>query len=74
MVECVLYVNRIPENDSIRDQAQRAELVFLAFTVTLADFTTAPVTNFCRYAVATLRPVQLCEYAPAIDFVVNVGE
>ncbi|OHV19249.1 hypothetical protein BBK14_29360 [Parafrankia soli] len=49
---CGGEVAGVPQHDSVEDQAQRAELVFLAFPVGLAQFPALPMEDLAGQAVA----------------------
>ena len=52
LLESRFHVEGVPQHDGIDDQPQSAELIFLSFTVALAEF--APL------AMKKKRPVQGC--------------
>ena len=45
LLESGLHVNRIPQDDHIDHQSERAQLVFLAFAIALTELTTLAVEN-----------------------------
>jgi hypothetical protein len=47
----------VPQHDGVDDQAERAELVFLAFPVRLAQLATLPVEDLARESVPGLLDV-----------------
>ena len=69
-----VHVQGVPEHHHVDHQAQRPELVLLAFAVALADLATLAVEDRPRHAVATLSAVQLREDAPAVGLVIDVGQ
>ena len=69
---CV-HVERVPEHHHVDHQAQRPELVFLAFAITLADLAPLAVEDRPGHAMPALAPVQLREDSSAVGLVIDVG-
>ena len=65
VIERALGVDRVVENDRVDDQAERAELFFLAVVVGLAELAAAAVADVAGEAVAAFAAVELREDAPA---------
>ena len=72
LVEGGLHINRIPQDKGIDNKAERAELFFLALTVTLAQLALFAVVHFPCKAVPPFAPVKLGEDAPAVIFIIDV--
>src|SRR5450755_4719451 len=72
VVECALGVDRVVEHDRVDDQAERAELFFLALAVALAQFAAVAVADIAGEGVAALAAVELGEDATSERLVVAV--
>jgi hypothetical protein len=70
----VKALTRVVEDDCVDDQAERAELFFLAFAVGLAQLAAAAVADVAGEAVAAFAAVELDEDAPPEPLVVAVVE
>jgi hypothetical protein len=69
VIEGALSVDRVVEDDRVDDQAERAELFFLAFAVGLAELAAAAVADFAGECVAAFAAVELRE-DPAAEVLV----
>ena len=69
-----LGVERVVENDGVDDQAERAELFFLAFAVGLAQLAPAAVEDVRAEVVAAFAAVELTDDRPTVVRVVAVVE
>jgi hypothetical protein len=74
VIEGALGVDRVVENDGVDDQAERAELLFLALAVGLAELAAAAMADVAGEAVAAFAAVELDEDPPAEVLVVAVVE
>jgi hypothetical protein len=74
VIDGALGVDRAVENDGVDDQAEGAELLFLAFAVGLAQLAAAAVADVAGEAVAAFAAVELDQDAAAEVFVVAVVE
>lgn len=72
VVQGALRVDRVVEDDRVDDQAERAELFFLALAVGLAQFAAAAMADISRQSVAAFAAVELDEDAPPELLVVAV--
>lgn len=72
MQERLVHVERVPEHHAIQHQAERVELVFLAFSITLPYLPALAVAQLARPFVSTLGPIKLSEDAAPVTFVSNV--
>jgi hypothetical protein len=61
VVQGALSVDRVVEDDRVDDQAERAELFFLAWAVGLAQFAAAAMADVSRQSVAVFAAVELDE-------------
>jgi hypothetical protein len=66
LLECRFHIDGIPQHNGIDDQAQRPELIFLAFTIPLAEFAALTVKDSACHAVAAFTTVELGEDTPTI--------
>jgi hypothetical protein len=64
----------VPQHDGVEDQAERGELIFLAFAVGLPDLTAVAVADLSAQAVAGFLHGQLPVHAPLIGAVDRVDE
>jgi hypothetical protein len=67
-----LGVDRVVEHDAVDDEAERAELLFLAFAVGLAKLTLVAVKDVAAEIVAALAAVELADDRPAVEVVAVV--
>ena len=74
VIDGALGVDRVVEDDGVDDQAEGAELLFLAFAVGLAQLAAAAVADIAGEAVAAFAAVELDQDAAAEAFVVAVVE
>ena len=74
VIEGALGVDRVVEDDRVDDQAERAELFFLAFAVGLAKLAAAAVADLAGECVAAFAAVELREDPAAEMLVVAVVE
>jgi hypothetical protein len=71
LVELGVDVDRVPEHDHIDDQPERAKLVLLAISITLAQFAALAVEYRAGKLMADLATVELDEDATPVGSVVN---
>ena len=74
LIEYHARVNRIPEDDHIGDQAQRAKLILLPVAVALTQLPALTVKHFTSHAVVTLATIELDERRATFILIVNVVE
>jgi hypothetical protein len=74
VVEGGVLVAGVPQHDGVDDEAEGAELVFLAFAVALAQLPALAVEDGPGEGMSALGPVELGQDAPAVGLVVEVGE
>lgn len=67
-----VHVQRVPEHDDVDHEAERAELIFLAFPVSLAQFTPLAMEYDTGELVAALAAIKLNQNAATIALVVDV--
>jgi hypothetical protein len=68
------HVASVPERDGVDHQAEDVELVFLAFSVGLAEFAAMAVEHVSSQRVASLATVELDQDASSVVLVVEDGE
>ena len=66
MIQCSLYIDGIPENDSICHQPQRTQLILLPILIAFPDFTFLPVANRSGYSMSAFSPVELSKDKQAL--------
>ena len=69
-----VHVDRVPQDDEIDDEAERAKLVFLTFAIALPQFAALAVEYDARKLVATFATIELDQDAAAITFVVDEAQ
>ena len=74
MIQGGPHVDRVPEHDHVGDQAEGAQLVFLALSVRPSYFVALAVADGPAHAMAVLAAVDQYEDTPAIDRVVDIVE
>ena len=71
MIQRILHIHCVPQNHGIDDESQSTELIFLAFAVAIAEFTTLAVTNHPCQIMAFFGAIELRKDASSITFIVN---
>ena len=74
LVQCGLHVAGVPQYDHVEHQAERTELVFLPLAVVLPQLASLAVEDGAGDAVPPLATVELSQRAPALGFVIDVGQ
>ena len=69
VVERSLGVDRVVEDDRVEDQAERAELFFLALAVALAQLAAVAVADVAGEGVAALAAVEVGQDPPASSWI-----
>ena len=73
-IERGVHVDRVPQDDEVHDETERAELVFLSFPIALSQFPALAVEDDPRQLVATFSSVELDEDAAAVALIVNEAQ
>src|ERR1700693_4560574 len=74
LLESRFDIEGVSEDDDVHHEAQRAELVFLPLSITLAEFTPLAMKDRPRQFVPVLAAIQLRERPPPFGFIVYVCE
>src|SRR5438477_1456352 len=72
--ERTFHVTRIPQNDGVNDQAEGPELVLLTFSIALRQLPALAMEDSTGEPVTRFAAIELDQNAPAIRFVIDVGE
>ena len=73
LIEYHARANRIPEDDHIGDQAQRAKLILLPVAVALTQLPALTVKHFTSHAVVTLATIEWDERRATFILIVNAA-
>ena len=67
-------VDRVPKDDDVQDEPERAELVFLSFAVLLPELPTLAMKYRSGKRMAPLLPVELSQDSTPVVLIINVGK
>ncbi len=71
LVQRGVHVDRVPENDDVYHEAERAKLVLLAFAIALAQLAAFAMKHDARELMPSLAAVELDQDAPPVCLVID---
>src|SRR5450755_1107741 len=74
LVQRRVHVDRVPKQDQIDHESERAELVLLTFAVALAQLAAPAVKDHPGELVTSLAAVKLSEDAPTVALVIDEAQ
>lgn len=74
MVDGDVHIDRVPEHDDIDDQAERSELILLAFAIALAQFAALSMKDDAGELVAAFAAIELDEDTASVAFIVDESQ
>jgi hypothetical protein len=72
LFESRIHVERVPQDNNVHHEAQRAKLIFLSLPVALAQFAPLPMKDGPRQFVSVLATIQLGERPSAFGLVIDI--
>ena len=74
LFQSCMNVERVPQDDNIHHETERAKLIFLSLPITLAQFAPLAMKDRACQFVAVLAPIQLCECPSSFRLVIDIRE
>lgn len=74
LLQCRVDVDCVPKDDDIYNQSKRSKLIFLSFTISLAELASLSVEYGSSQLMTVFAFIELLEYAATLALIVDEGE